>query len=361
MRRRARAGIVEAYLVAASALVSLPVAAGPATFDDPVQGLAADDVAAAFRAFVATCPVVLTEPSRRPGRPPPPELSSICRDALAARDLAPNDAMRFVATRFTAVTLPEPSLLTGYYEPELEGALAPSPDYPTPLLAMPDPVPADWPDRAAIEEGALGATARPVAYLHDPVDAFVVHVQGSARLRLADGQVVRVAYAGRNRYPYTGIARLLADRLGVAPSGMDADRLSAWLRRNPDEGRALMRRNRSYIFVRRADELDPAAGPLGAAGVQLEPGRSLAVDARIWPYGLPVRLTGTLPRPEGGEEPLDRLVVAQDTGSAITGPGRGDLFVGSGPEAGRLAGPMRQRVGVTVLWPRGAAPPSLAP
>ena len=361
MRPRAWAGVVEACLVAASTLGSLPVTARPATSDDAVPGLAAGEVAAAYRTFVATCPVVLAELSRRPGSPSSPELSSICRDALAVGDLAPDDAVRFFATRFTAVILPEPGLLTGYYEPELEGALASSPDYPTPLLAMPDPVPAEWPDRAAIENGALGATARPVAYLRDPVDAFVVHIQGSARLRLTDGQVVRVAYAGRNGQPYTGIARLLAERLGIAPSQMDADRLSAWLRRNPEEGRTLMRRNRSYIFFRRADELDPAAGPVGAAGLQLEPGRSLAVDARIWPYGLPVRLTGTLPRPEGGDEPFDRLVIAQDTGSAIVGPGRGDLFVGSGPEAGRLAGLIRQRVGVTVLWPRGAAPPSLAP
>lgn len=326
-----------------------------------MAGLAADEVAAAYRVFRKTCPVVLAEPSRRPGRPPPPELSAICRDALAAGDLAPEAAFRFVGTRFTAVTLPEPGLLTGYYEPELEGALEPSPAYPTPLLAMPDTVPADQPDRAAIEDGALGPAARPVAYLRDPVDAFVVHVQGSARLRLADGRVVRVAYAGHNGHAYTGIARLLAERLGIAPARMDADRLSAWLRANREEGRALMRENRRYIFFRRADELGPAAGPVGAAGVQLEPGRSLAMDARIWSYGLPVRLTGTLPRPESGEEPLDRLAVAQDTGAAIVGPGRGDLFVGGGPEAGRLAGPMRQRVTITVLWPRGAAPPSLDP
>lgn len=269
--------------------------------------------------------------------------------------------MRFVEARFVAIALAGPGFLTGYYEPELEGALTPSPDYPTPLLAMPDPAPTGWPDRAAIEDGALGATAYPVAYLRDPVDAFVVQIQGSTRLRLVDGQVVRLAYAGHNGHPYTGIARLLAERLGVAPSRMDADRLSDWLRRNPEEGRAVMHENRRYVFLRRADELDPAAGPVGAAGVQLEPGRSLAVDARIWPYGLPIRLTGTLPRPGHGEAPFDRLVVAQDTGTAITGPGRGDLFVGSGAEAGRLAGLMHQRVGVTVLWPRGAAPPSLAP
>ncbi len=326
-----------------------------------MAGLSADEVAGAFRTFRATCPVVLAEPALRPGHAPPAELSEICREALAAGDLAPQTASRFFGTRFTTVTLPEPGLLTGYYEPELTGALDPSPAHPTPLLAMPQPVPTEWPDRAAIEDGALGDAARPVAYLRDPVDAFVLHVQGSARLRLADGRVVRVAYAGRNGHPYTGIGRLLADRLGIAPSRMDADRLSDWLRGHPEEGRALMRENRSYIFFRRADELDPVAGPVGAAGVQLEAGRSLAVDARFWSYGLPIRLTGTLPKPEGGEEPLDRLVVAQDTGAAIVGPGRGDLFVGSGPEAGRLAGLMRQRVGVTVLWPRGAAPPALAP
>jgi membrane-bound lytic murein transglycosylase A len=126
----------------------------------------------------------------------------------------------------------------------------------------------------------------------------------------------------------------------------------AWLRANPDEGRAIMRRNRSYVFFRLADELDPAEGPIGGAGLPLTPGRSLAVDRTLWSYGLPFWLEGELPLAEGGAEPLRRLMIAQDTGTAIVGPARGDFFFGSGAGAGTRAGLLRHPTRFVVLSPK---------
>ena len=211
--------------------------------------------------------------------------------------------------------------LTAYYEPEFPASLAPTEAMTMALLTPPNSAVSDTtalPDRAAIEDGTLGALTRPIAYL-DPVDAFTVHVQGSARLRLEDGSSLRVGYAGRNGQPYTSVARLLAEHLGVEPATMDADRTVAWLKRNRPEGVALMRANRSYIFFKLLSNLAESDGPIGAAGVPLSSGRSVAVDSAAWSYGLPIWLEGTLPRPEGRTAPLARLTIAQDTGAAIRG------------------------------------------
>ena len=210
-----------------------------------------------------------------------------------------------------------------------------------------------FPDRAAIENGALGRSAHPLVYL-DPNDAFVVHVQGSARIRLAGGQVRRVAFAGRNGHPYTAIARVLSQREHIPASQLGLQGLLDWLRSHPDQAAALRQENKSYIFFRLAHDLAPEDGPVGGSGIPLTPGRSLAVDRTAWRYGLPVWLEGELPRPDGGPEPLHRLVVAQDTGTAIVGPARGDLFLGTGEAAGAQAGLVRQPVRFVVLMPRGA-------
>ena len=270
--------------------------------------------------------------------------------------------------------------LTGYYEPEAEGSLTRTQEFVAPLLARPDDLvtvgPGEaqpglpegafarrtgaglspYPDRAAIEDGALGHQARPIAFLRDAVAVLIVQVQGSARIRLPDGGTVRVAYAGRNGQPYTSVARVLVETLGIPPAEMTASRLTEWLRAHPGEAPGLIRRNRSYVFFRVADELDPRDGPVGGAGVPLTAGRSLAVDRSAWSYGLPVWLEGDIPGPDGAVEPLRRLVVAQDTGTAIIGPARGDLFFGSGEEAGRQAGLVRHPARFVVLWPKPAAP-----
>jgi membrane-bound lytic murein transglycosylase A len=347
----------------------------PLSFQD-LPGWAEDDHEAAFAAFRRTCEAVVAgRPALRPAAATGDDLRAVCAAALAD----PGPARRFFERRFAPFDVVPPSgrgFLTGYFEPEYEGSLVPDPAFPTPLLARPDDLvtlapgetppgldPAlqaarrtadgfePYPDRAAIEEGALGPRARPIVWLRDPVDALIVHVQGSARIRLADGTVVRVAYAGRNGHPFTAVGRILVERGHVPLAEMNLERLTGWLKANPEEGREIIRRNHSYIFFRIADELDPADGPIGGAGVPLTPRRSLAVDRTLWSYGLPVWLEGTLPVP-GGTEPLARLTIAQDTGSAIVGPARGDFFTGSGPDAGTRAGLIRSPIRFVVLRPR---------
>jgi membrane-bound lytic murein transglycosylase A len=372
-------------MIVGSALAAEPRRVGDARLEpvafEELSGWPEDDHAAAFAAFRRTCEALASgRPSLRPGAAPAPDLAAICREASKADAAA--DPRNFFERSFRPFRVLPPGgdgFLTGYFEPEVEGSLERTERFPTPLLARPDDLvtipqgqdlpgvepglgaarrtPAGfepYPDRAAIEDGALGERARPVVHLRDPVDAFVIHVQGSARIRLPDGRAVRVAYAGRNGRPYTSIGRILVESGAVPLSEMNLERLTGWLRAHLDEGRAVMRRNRSFIFFRLADELDLAVGPIGGAGVPLTPGRSLAVDRSLWPYGLPFWLDGELPRPEGGSEPLRRLMVAQDTGSAILGPARGDFFAGSGSRAGTQAGLMRHGTRFTVLLPRSA-------
>lgn len=349
----------------------------PVAFTE-LSGWPGDDHAAAFAVFRRTCAALAAgQPSLRPAAAIAPDLVGACR-AAGAPDAAA-DPRRFFERFFQPfrVLPPGEGFLTGYFEPEVEGSLARTDAFPTPLLARPDDLVTiaggetlpgvepglaaarrtaagfePYPDRAAIEDGALGERARPLVHLRDPVDAFIIHVQGSARIRLPDGRAVRVAYAGRNGQPYTSIGKLIVESGAVPLAEMNLERLTGWLRAHPDEGRTVMRRNRSFIFFRIADELDPADGPIGGAGVPLTPGRSLAVDRSLWSYGLPFWLDGVLPRPEGGSDPLRRLMIAQDTGSAILGPARGDFFTGSGSAAGTQAGLMRHPARFTVLWPR---------
>ena len=213
-----------------------------------------------------------------------------------------------------------------------------------------------YPDRTAIEEGALAGQGLERAYLADPVDRFFLQVQGSGRVRLSDGRVLRLAYSGRNGHPYTPIGRVVADLAGIPRPEMTMQRLRAWLARDADAARRVMRENRSFVFFRVASELDPAAGPIGGEGIPLAPGRSLAIDRTIWPYGVPVFVSTEVPAPDGSE-PFRRLMIAQDTGSAIVGPARGDIFFGSGDAAGESAGAMRAGGDFVVLWPKDDGPP----
>jgi membrane-bound lytic murein transglycosylase A len=385
-----RAALAAIVLFVAGGLPMLDLKAEPAAdvvrlkplrFGD-LAGWQADDHAAAFRVFRRSCAAIVNgAPVLRPGSVAGPELRAVCEAALALSDPLPAEQARcFFETHFTPTGVRPPSgdgFLTGYFEPEYEGSLTETAEFRTPLLARPDDLVTvaqgealpgldpslqaarrtaagftPYPDRAAIEDGALGRLARPIVFLREPVEAFVIHVQGSARIRLPDSRVVRVAYAGRNGRPYTSIGRSLVEQGHISLDDMSLERLMAWIRAHPQEGRAIMRQNRSYIFFRMADELDPADGPIGGAGIPLTPGRSLAVDRSLWSYGLPVWLEGELPLAEGGVEPLRRLMIAQDTGSAITGPARGDFFFGSGPDAGTRAGLLRHPVRFVVLSPK---------
>lgn len=341
-----------------------------------------DDHPAAFATFQRSCAAIVADsPELRNAKPASSDLVAACRAALEPGQ--PRDGARAFFERgfapFLVRTRTGTGLLTGYFEPEYEGSKQRTEVFSAPLLARPpdlvtrepgqvfpglDPALqaarrtpaglAPYPNRAAIEDGALGEAARPLVYMR-PGEAFITHVQGSARVRLAEGGTLRVAYAGRNGQPYSSIGRLIVERGHIALPEMSLERMLAWLARHPAEGREIMRSNRSYIFFRTADELDHADGPIGGAGLPLIPGRSLAVDRNLWSYGLPFWLEGEIPSAAGPPEALHRLMIAQDTGSAILGPARGDFFFGTGAAAGRRAGLTRSQTRFVVLLPKPAA------
>lgn len=346
-----------------------------------LPGWAADRHDEAFAAFLRSAAVMAA-------RPPATgtlgisggDLAEIGRRALALGPLGGDDARRFFEDHFAPwIHGGDGAFLTAYFEPELPAARTPTARFAVPLYAPPsdlveiapgsvaglDPALAfarrlpeggyaEHPDRAAIEDGALAGRGLELAFVEDPVDAFFVHVQGSARLSFEDGSVARIAYAGKTGHPYTSIGRRLAERGDAGPEPLTADRLAAWLKADRTAGRALMRENRSFIFFQVVPDLDPALGALAAAGAQLTPGRSLAVDRRIHTFGVPIYLCAELPfGPDGAPRRFDRLMIAQDTGSAIVGPARGDVFVGTGTAAGVAAGRVRHRPeAFVVLKPR---------
>jgi membrane-bound lytic murein transglycosylase A len=254
-------------------------------------------------------------------------------------------------------------LLTGYYEPELRGALRPHGPYATPLRALPPPTPQPLPDRTAIETGALDHLGLPLVWVDDPVDAFFLQIQGSGRIRLAGeatGGVLRLGYAGKNGHPYRPIGRVLIDRGAIAREAMSMQAIRAWLAAAPPEARiALMRENPAYVFFRILDGLAPEDGPIGTLGVPLTPGRSIAVDPAHIPLGAPVWIATADPVTGA---PIRRLTLAQDTGGAIRGPARGDLFWGWGAEAEARAGLMQDRgTGFFLLLPRAATADTPSP
>jgi len=274
-------------------------------------------------------------------------------------------ARRFFETHLTPHRVdgrggPE-GLFTGYFEAELHGAREPSPRYRVPLYKRPDDLVSvdlgafrqEWngqrvvgrvqdrrlvpySTRAEIDSGVLAGRGLELLWVDDPIDAFFFHVQGSGRILLDDGTAVRVGFDGRNGHPYTAIGRELIRRGVISREDMSMQAIHEWLAANPAEAPKVMAENASYIFFRSIE----GPGPIGAQGVVLTPGRSLAVDRTVIPLGAPLWLETTDPFHPG--RPLRQLVIAQDTGSAITGAVRGDLFWGAGKAAETAAGSMKQ-------------------
>lgn len=299
------------------------------------------------------------------------------RKALEAlpHDMSAAEARQLVRRFFRPVPVALDGFLTGYYEPELPASLRREGPFQWPLYAPPadlvrleDAAPgldaalrfarrkADgslepYPDRAAIDHGLLKGRGLEIAWLASPVDSFFVHVQGSARLALADGTALRVGYAAKNGHRFTAIGRVLVARGELALAEADTSGIRRWLAgRSLREGLELLRENRSFIFFRRIETLGEADGPIGAAGLPLTPMGSIAVDPAHHPYGSLLFASAPGLAVEG--KPFRQLLVAQDTGSAIVGPGRGDLFTGSGERAGALAGTIRHPCAFTALLPR---------
>ncbi len=264
----------------------------------------------------------------------------------------------FVPVRFPA----QKGLFTGYYEPEMKGSLTRHGPYQTPVLAPPPGFRmveggGSFPNRAAIEDGALDTEKLALLWLESPIDAFFLHVQGSGRVKLETGEIVRLSFAAKTGHPYTSIGKLLVERGEMVLDEVSMQTIRAWLAAHPQEGRALMRENESYIFFRILRNVDPSKGPPGAEGVSLTPGRSLAVDRSKHPLGTLLFLTTEHPTVDGANfVAVRRLMVAQDTGSAIKGLQRGDIFFGSGAEAGEIAGRMKAEGELIALVPKEIAP-----
>ncbi|MGB8275554.1 MAG: murein transglycosylase A [Alphaproteobacteria bacterium] len=265
-------------------------------------------------------------------------------------------------------------LFTGYYEPELHGSRKPGARYHVPLYRVPDDlVTADlglfreqlkgiritgrvkngalrpYDTRADIDGGSLSGKGLEIVYVDDPVDAFFLHIQGSGRVTLDDGEVLRVGYAGANGRSYVAIGGELAARGAIAKEDVTMQSIRAWLAAHPGEAEKVMQANPSYVFFRVLD----GDGPIGAEGTVLSAGRSLAVDPKFIAYGTPLWLQARDPLDE--RVPLDRLLVAQDTGGAIKGPVRGDVFWGFGRDAAERAGKMKVTGRYYLLLPKPAA------
>jgi membrane-bound lytic murein transglycosylase A len=343
-------------------------------FDD-MPGWTEGEQAAAWSALLASCQALRARDAWR----------TACAEATAS--VPPDDAgarrffeANFIPWRLSATDGRTDGLVTGYYEPLLHGSRVRQPPFLFPLYAPPDDLltidlSAINPDlrnlrlrgrvqgrkvvpyysRAEIESGEAPVAGKELVWVDDAVEAFFLQIQGSGRIRLDNGDVLRLGYADQNGHPYQSIGRYLVEHGELQPGEASMQAIHAWAAAHPDRLGELLNQNPSYVFFRELPLADPSAGPVGALGVPLTPQRSIAVDPRYVPLGAPTFVATTWP---SSDLPLYRLVMAQDTGGAIRGPVRADYFWGFGAEAGALAGRMRQTGRIWVLLPKGMKPPA---
>ncbi|MFU8822747.1 murein transglycosylase A [Yoonia sp.] len=261
--------------------------------------------------------------------------------------LAPTstDPRGFFELYFTPVLITDgvPMLFTGYFEPELSGSRVADAKHQHPLYALPSALPHGT-TRRQIEQSRMLA-GQEIVWLADPVDAFFLHVQGSGRVRLPDGSVLRLGFAGKNGLPYTSVGKELVARGIALADQVSAAFIQNWVRQNPEQGRELLWCNESFVFFRELTNLSAEDGPLGAMKRSVTTGRTIAVDPAFVPLGAPVWIE------KQGNDPINRLMVAQDTGSAIKGAQRADIFFGTGPDAGDQAGRVKDTGQMITLLP----------
>jgi membrane-bound lytic murein transglycosylase A len=358
-----------------------------------LDGWAKDDHGAAFAAFQASCEVFNRQRQLSDTRPVATALKDICKRVPRTGTLKGDKARAFFEENFRPVRIAKlgesSGLLTGYYEPIVDGSRMPNPQFHVPLYRRPPdlvvqsqsanqnqkkagPAPKkaslvfpnrgtvgrlndkkefeSYHDRLAIEEGALDGKKLEICYIADPFEAMSIQIQGSARVRLEDGTLLRLNYNGHNGHNYTAVGRILIERNLIPREEMSMDRIKRWMLANPDQAREVRGTNKSFVFFR-ITGLNNEDEPVGAQGVRLVPGRSIAVD-KTHVYGTPFFIESDLPIDNPRATKFRRLMVAQDTGSAIIGPARADLYWGAGDDAGKVAGRIRHQGRFVMLMPR---------
>jgi membrane-bound lytic murein transglycosylase A len=352
-----------------------------------IDGWASDDHAAAFATFLESCRAL--NASRQAAEPAAisDALKAICVRALAAVPLEEEGARKFFEDNFRPLRINKlgdtDGFLTGYYEPIIDGSRVPTGEFTAPLYRRPpnlaisgqrklgDLFPSKgvkvgrrfgrrkivpYYDRGEIEDGALDGWHLEICWLRSEIDVLFAQIQGSARIRLEDGSVLRVNYDSHNGWPYTPVGRVLIDRKIVPKDEMSMQRIREWMAANPDAAKDVMRQNKSYVFFR-ITSLATEDEAVGGEGVPLVPGRSIAVDRSLHAYGTPFFIAADLPiSSDKGGTRFRRLMFAQDTGSAIVGPARADIYFGAGAEAARIAGRIKNSAQFVMLLPRALDP-----
>src|SRR6516165_7864890 len=376
---------------------TLCFSAGSATADEPFKlansqlepikwselaGWRADDHLAAFAAYQTSCQVLLKSQLSDKRGPVYRALWNLCRSASGVRPQDRDTARAFFEENFQPVRIARlgeaAGLLTGYFEPVVQGSRFPSPEFHVPVYRRPrdlvaagrKPGSAAFPnkgvrigrldeknqlvphyDRGAIEAGALDGQKLEICWLKDPFDLLAIQIEGSGRVILEDGTPLRINYDSHNGYPFTSLSRAFVERNLISREDISMQRIREWMADHPEEASKLRAANRSYVFFR-ITGLTNEGEPVGAQGVPLTPGRSIAVD-RLHEYGTPFFIEANLPIESA--EPLSafrRLMIAQDTGSAIVGPARADLYWGTGDAAARIASRIRHPGRFVMLLPR---------
>lgn len=363
----------------------------PVAFEQ-IHGWAKDDHLAAFKAFLKSCDRVIAaaKAGNLAGKiATPPALLAACADASAAKGVTtPAAARKFFESHFTphkVVHDRTQGLLTGYYEPVIDGSRTRTGRFQTPLYKRPPELVnlvheaqrgamgqklthgrktekgvVPFATREEIEKGALAGRGLELIYLADPVEKFFMQIQGSGRIRLTDGTHVRVHYDGKNGHPYASIGRYLIERGVLASEGLSMQVLGRWLRADRKRGQETMWRNPSYVFFRELAGAE-AESVLGVLDIPLTDLRSLAVDTTWHPIGMPVWVAAPTVRNARTPDGMHRLMIAQDVGSAIRGPERGDIFFGSGDAAARIAGVTKEPGNFYVLHPSAVTPAASVP
>ncbi len=352
----------------------------PAEFSS-LDRWADDDHAASFATFRKSCAAILKR--RPPFRPFEEDLRGVCERAVKI-SLPVNEptARAFFEENFRPVRISRlgerDGFLTGYYEPEVEGRRIRGGGFEYPMYRRPADLAAKasqmkrskrhrvgkrvvgYFDRAAIEEGALAGRNLEICWLKDPIESFFIHIQGSARIRLEDGKLLRLNFDSHNGFPYISVGRVLIDRGVIPREEMSMDAIRTYFSEMPDEAREIMRTNKSYVFFREISELPADIEPPGAQGVNLTRERSVAIDKNLHIYGTPFWIEADLPlEGEKSATKFHRLMIGQDTGGAILGPARADIYFGAGLNAGMVAGRIRHPGRFYILVPRSADPSKL--